>query len=384
MKKAFDAKRGGKIIEGKFIRRLNRFVIECEAGGCVVQAHLPNPGRLWELLLPDSVVLLQDNSRHINRTMPYTALAVLREGRPVLLHTQMTNSVAGRLLADGQIRGLERARILRREATFGRSCFDYLLEQDGEEIILEVKSCTLFGNDIAMFPDAVTERGRRHLEHLGGLCAPGRRCGVLFVVHTPAVRWFMPDYHTDFAFAQAFLEMRDKLFYRAVSVSWSQDMTLGEECRELEIPWRLVESEAKDEGSYLMRLHFPEDRMIEVGSLGRIHIKRGHYLYVGSAKKNLSRRVERHLRRKKNFHWHIDYLREHAAACAAVSIRTQEDIEHELAAALDGICDWRIEKFGSSDCGCASHLFGMKDDPVHTRRFIELLQHFRMDRLEIE
>jgi hypothetical protein len=65
--------------------------------------------------------------------------------------------------------GLGKARILRSEVRMGRSRFDFLLQEKGEEILLEVKSCTLVGNKAAMFPDAVTERGTRHLEELARL-----------------------------------------------------------------------------------------------------------------------------------------------------------------------------------------------------------------------
>lgn len=370
------------MIRGLFLRRPNRFVIECDVSGRVVQAHLPNPGRLWELLLPGSEVLLSGNAGVGARATPFTALAVIRDGRPVLLHTQMTNDIAGKLLMARRIPGLEEARIIRREVTLGGSRFDFLLERGREEIILEVKSCTLFGRDIAMFPDAITERGKKHLEHLSLLAAGGRTCGVLWVVHTPVVRYFMPDYHTDLAFARTFLAHRERIFYRAVSINWKDDLTMDDDCRELDIPWDVIEREAHDGGSYLIQLHFPEDREITVGSLGRMVIKKGYYLYVGSARKNLARRVERHLRKKKRFFWHIDYLRDQAASCFAIPIRTGDAIEHELAAAVAAISDWSVPRFGSSDCSCGSHLFGMMENPAHTPRFINLLQYYRMDRLQ--
>jgi len=369
------------MIKGVFLRRRNRFVIECDVKGRTAPAHLPNPGRLWELLLPGREILLRRNAADSGRSTPYTAMAVMRDGRPVLLHTQMTNDVAERLLRERRIPGLEDTQIVRREATFGNSRFDFLLRRGSEEIILEVKSCTLFGREVAMFPDAITERGRRHLEHLAGLAAGGRACCVLWVVHTPTVRYFMPDYHTDLAFARAFLDLRNRLFYRAVSIHWTDDLILGDGCRALEVPWDLLAREAHDGGSYFIRLHFPEDREMDVGSLGRIVIKKGYYLYVGSAKKNLSQRVERHLRKKKRFFWHIDYLRDQAASSFAIPIRTADAIEHDLAAAVAKVSDWSIPRFGSSDCSCGSHLFGMAEDPVHNSRFIELLQYFRMDRL---
>jgi sugar fermentation stimulation protein A len=119
-----------------------------------------------------------------------------------------------------------------------------------------------------------------------------------------------------------------------------------------------------------------------VGGLGKITFPKGYYVYAGSARVNLTKRVERHLRRRKQFHWHIDFLRDRADSCAALPVRSSEDLEHDLAAALGLIADWSIPRFGSSDCRCPTHLFGFKENPVRTPRFIELLLKFRIDRLD--
>lgn len=368
-------------IQGIFLRRINRFVAECSLGGQVVRAHLPNPGRLWELLFPGRGIVLVENAAAPQRVTPYTVVAVHRDGVPILLHTQMTNRVARSLLEGHRIRGLESAEIVKPEATFGKSRFDFLLQNRGLPYLLEVKSCTLFGREMAMFPDAVTDRGRRHLLKLASLAEGGMQCGVLFVVHWSRARFFLPDYHTDFAFARTFADLRERLAYRAVSVSWNEDLSLGGEIRELSIPWDLLEREARDRGSYLLILRISRAVEVTVGSLGTFAFGEGYYLYVGSAKKNLAKRLERHLRKRKNFFWHIDYLREHAETCVALPIRSADDLEHDIARALSRIAAPSIRGFGSSDCSCPTHLFAMAENPVHTPAFVDLLQHFRMDRL---
>ncbi|HAJ28320.1 MAG TPA: DNA/RNA nuclease SfsA [Syntrophus sp. (in: bacteria)] len=370
-----------EIIPGRYIRRLNRFVIECDLGGQVVQAHLPNPGRLWELLIPGRVVKLVKNTLHPERATPFTAVAVEREGVTVLLHTQKSNDVVHFLLEERQIPGLETAAIVKREFTLAGSRFDFLLKEGNEKILLEVKSCTLFGTSLAMFPDAVTARGRRHLLELAAHSRDGYRCGVIFVIHSPGPAFFLPDYHTDYAFSQTFQEQKDLLFYRALRVSWQDDLRLGRGIRDESIPWPLLARECRDQGSYLLLITLPAGVTISVGSLGRINFPAGYYLYAGSAKRNLAKRLDRHLRKRKNFHWHIDYLRDVASSCIALPFRTQDDLEHVLAAALVKIADWSIPKFGASDCSCPSHLFGMEVNPLHRPDFLGLLQYFRMDRL---
>ena len=372
-----------EIITGRYIRRLNRFVIECDLGGQVVRAHLPNPGRLWELLIPGRVVTLVKSPVLPERATPFTAVAVEREGVTVLLHTQKSNDVVQFLLEERRIPGLETAEIIKREFTMGGSRFDFLLKEGNEKILLEVKACTLFGRSLAMFPDAITARGRRHLLELAAHTRDGYRCGVIFVIHAPHPGFFLPDYHTDYAFSQTFQDKKDLLFYRALRISWQKDLRLDMNIQEASIPWSLLARECRDQGSYLLLLTLPADVAVTVGSLGRIHFPAGYYLYTGSAKRNMAKRLDRHLRKRKNFHWHIDYLRDVASSCFALPFRTRDDLEHDLAGALSNIADWSIPKFGASDCSCPSHLFGMATNPLHRPEFLELLQYFRMDRLTI-
>jgi sugar fermentation stimulation protein A len=134
----------------------------------------------------------------------------------------------------------------------------------------------------------------------------------------------------------------------------------------------------------MLILHIPRDITISVGSLGPVLFSGGYYIYVGSAKKNLTMRVERHLRKRKKFFWHVDYLRNYAETCIALPIRSHKPLEHEVAFAVSKIADWSVPGFGSSDCYCETHLFAMHDNPVHSQGFIDVLQHFRMDRLGID
>jgi sugar fermentation stimulation protein A len=370
------------ILKARFIRRPNRFLVVCDLGGKTVEAYLPNPGRLWELLFPGRILYLVRRPPDPSKSTEYTALAVEHEGRPILLHTHLTNDVVAYLLAAKKLPGFETASVIRREARAGASRYDFLLEKDGRDFFLEVKSCTLFGNRIAMFPDAVTARGRRHLESLAHHARQGIPGGVVFVVHSPRIDTFMPDYHTDYAFARTLLEVRNDLLVKAVSVEWREGLSLGPRVRDVKIPWDLITRQAQDRGSYLLILEVAQSRRIDAGGLGKVPFPKGYYVYAGSARANLTKRVERHLRRRKQFHWHIDYLRDRADSCTALPVRSSDDLEHDLAEALGLIADWSIPRFGCSDCKCPTHLFGFKENPVRTPDFIELLLKFRIDRLE--
>jgi len=368
--------------EGLFLARPNRFSVECIVDKRRVRAYLPNSGRLWELLLPGSTLYLvpQDSPK---RKLDYTSVAVEKEGLPVLLHTHLNNTVVRYLLGHNRIPGFEGAEVVQQEVLIGDSRFDFLLEYKGREVLLEVKSCTLFHGEIAMFPDAVTLRGRRHLEELAVLSSKGWVCAMLFIAHAPHIRYFVPDYHTDLAFARTLLSVSQDLIIKAISVSWKKKtLVLKEPVRELIIPWDVIRDEACDRGSYIIILRLRKGRRIPVGDLGTIRFDRGYYLYVGSARKNLSQRIARHSRRLKTFHWHIDHLRRYAEYHGSLPVRASMDLECELASALGRISQWDIPNFGSSDCRCQSHLFGMREDPFLSPQFINLLLDFRTRRLK--
>jgi sugar fermentation stimulation protein A len=332
--------------------------------------------------MPDCTLYLKRN--YDTAKIPYTVMAVEKDSIPVMLHTHLTNDVVETLLRKCRVPGLEDAEILRREATFGDSRFDFLLRRNGKELVLEVKNCTLFHDRLAMFPDAVTERGSRHLRELLELHQKDVDAGVLFVVQWPRAHYFMPEYHTDFEFSKIFLKCRDTIFVKAIGLTWGRDLSLNDHISELTIPWGLVKEKIHDSGCYIIILHLEKNTEIAVGELGNISFKKGYYLYTGSAKKALSKRVERHQRSRKNLFWHIDYLREKASFHKGLPIRTSEDLECALAAGLQKITDWSIPRFGSSDCSCKSHLFGMDKDPLKSPAFIEMLYNYRIKSLEEE
>ena len=369
------------ILHARFVARPNRFRVCCALmDGTTVDAFLPNPGRMWELLWPGVILyLVKRPEDRPERKTAYTVVAVEREGHPVFLHTHVTNDVAEYLIESDRIPALHGARIAQREVAVGRSRFDFVVEQDGCAIYLEVKSCTLFGNGVAMFPDAVTDRGRRHLLHLAEMARDGLPTAVLFVIHYPHVDWFMPDYHTDPAFAAALLEVRDTVQVLAAAVEWRSDLTLGPTVKTPAIPWDYIAQECVDRGAYLLDLELAEGTTVAVGELGPIHFERGHYIYVGSAMGGLAARMARHTRKRKKLRWHVDYLRQAATDCTALPIRSSKRIECALAQALtDAGFALGPKRFGSSDCACPGHLFYSPEPPLHRTAIHTVLQQFRM------
>lgn len=109
--------------------------------------------------------------------------------------------------------------------------------------------------------------------------------------------------------------------------------------------------------TYILLIEVFENLKISAGSLNRINFKKGFYIYTGSAKRNLQKRIERHLKKKKKKFWHIDYLLSHKSTDIKEVWLTYEYAECEIADFFLNKDFSFIKKFGSSDCTCKSHLF---------------------------
>jgi len=141
-----------------------------------------------------------------------------------------------------------------------------------------------------------------------------------------------------------------------------------------------VKEHNRDGGSYLCILRLRENKKIRVGALGELDFPKGYYTYVGSALKNLNKRMARHKQRGKKLFWHIDYLREEAEFAAILPIRSSDDLECGLAKSMKGLFERSVKGFGASDCACPAHLFFGETNPMNMRAFHDILYYFRADR----
>ena len=364
-----------EILRGIFLKRQNRFVVECLINNSHSLAYLPNPGRLLEILFPGTTIYLHPASK--NKKLPYVVYGALKDERIVMLHTHYTNRIARKLIEENRIKGLQGYRVVSEEVSYGKSRLDFLLKKKNHELYLEVKSCTLFHKGIAMFPDAPTQRGKKHLHEL----SKTNRAAVLFIIHNPDVRLFVPDYHTDLEFARTLYSLKHKIKTYAVSIGWNDSMEISTKPVEVRVGLEMLDKELEDSGLYVYVLRLDRELMAEIGSLGKIRFPPGYYIYTGSAQKGLSKRLNRHKRKRKKLHWHIDHLSQHAQAVHGFAIRAAETDECNLAAAIRRISDWQIMGFGSTDCGCEGHLFGMAENPMHFKPFISTVLDFRVQGL---
>lgn len=196
-----------------FVERPNRFVVLARlAGGELVRAHCADPGRLQELLAPGSTVYVSRATGNHRRTQ-YDLRFVVHPANGVLvsLDTRLPNLIFAEALAHGRLPQFGDLITVQREArapvagSHTQSRFDFLLtDVAGRRCWVEVKSVTLVENGRAEFPDAPTERGRRHLLALADIAAQGQdRAAVVFIVQRPDATVLAPRWATDPLFGDA-------------------------------------------------------------------------------------------------------------------------------------------------------------------------------------
>jgi sugar fermentation stimulation protein A len=197
-----------------FLERPNRFLVTARlhASGAIIQAHCPDPGRLCELLLPGALVHVS-KAADTRRKTAYDLRFVEHpeHGQLISLDSRLPNAIFREGMEMEFFAPFRGARSVEREVTLPaanhgqvHSRIDYrLVDGEGRTCWIEVKSVTLVEDGCALFPDAVTARGRRHVLELAGLVKQGERAAVVFIVQRPDADRFMPQWVTDLDFAEA-------------------------------------------------------------------------------------------------------------------------------------------------------------------------------------
>ncbi|HSR35539.1 MAG TPA: DNA/RNA nuclease SfsA [Desulfurivibrionaceae bacterium] len=184
---------------GHLVRRYKRFLADVRlADGVTVTVHCPNSGSMQGCVAPESPVRLSQ-ADNPNRKYPFTLEMIAVEGVWVGINTSLTNRLVREGLEEGVITDfVPVAKVHAEVKVSARSRLDFRLDLAGGRLVyLEVKNCTLAEKGVAMFPDAVTARGARHLEELMALAAQGHGAAVLFCVQRADAESFAPAAHID-------------------------------------------------------------------------------------------------------------------------------------------------------------------------------------------
>ena len=191
----------GRPVAGVFVERPNRFLARVRLRNrSVVNAHVADPGRLKELLIPGARVRLRPAAAPARRT-DWDMIGVKSPQGWVNIDSRLPNLLFAEAVREGSLAEFPAGCAIQPEPPYGASRLDFLLECGDLPCLVEVKGCTLVVDGLALFPDAPTLRGSRHLEELIKAKAAGYRACVVMVVKHPGGEVFAPKEDTDPLFA---------------------------------------------------------------------------------------------------------------------------------------------------------------------------------------
>jgi len=193
------------------IKRYKRFLADVTTDeGEEITVHCPNTGSMRGCSTPGSRVMLS-TSPNPKRKYPQT-LEMVREGDTwVGVNTMLTNKIVAEAILEGRITELQNIDTVTREITISKSSrLDLLLERGDEKIYVEIKNCSLVEEGWAMFPDAVTARGTKHLNELASLVEQGHQGVIFFCIQRMDAERFKPAAHIDPLYAKTLAEVARK------------------------------------------------------------------------------------------------------------------------------------------------------------------------------
>lgn len=190
------------LLPGRLIRRYKRFFADIELlDGTTVCAHTPNTGSMQQCAIPGFRVWISEADNPA-RKLRYTLELIEVNGYPVDVNTQRSNRVVEEGLRNGFLPDIDPASV-RPEYRYRDSRIDFYAETKGVPTLIEVKNVTLCTDGTAQFPDAPTERGRKHLNTLADACTEDYRSVILYLIQRPEALRFSAAAHIDPAYAKA-------------------------------------------------------------------------------------------------------------------------------------------------------------------------------------
>ena len=189
------------VVQGRFLSRPNRFIAVVDIGGTETVCHVKNTGRCRELLVPGAAVWLAPGVTPGRKT-PYDLIAVDKGGKLINMDAQAPNRVFGEFAR----RFDPLVQEVRPEYRFGASRLDFCLTRPDGLHLVEVKGVTLEENGNALFPDAPTERGVKHIRELQRAAETGLDAVLFFVVQIRDIHSVAPNDATHPAFGEALRE----------------------------------------------------------------------------------------------------------------------------------------------------------------------------------
>lgn len=192
------------IRKAKFIKRPNRFIAHVLIDGEREIVHVKNTGRCREILKKGTTVILE-KAKNKNRKTKYSVIAAYKNDNLINIDSQVPNQVVQEALDKENIPESQFKNIthLKREVTYNNSRFDIYFKNKEKENFIEIKGVTLEKNNIAMFPDAPTTRGTKHVKEMIEAVEEGYGGFIFFLIQMEKISSFTPYSEMDPEFDQA-------------------------------------------------------------------------------------------------------------------------------------------------------------------------------------
>lgn len=185
-----------------FLKRPNRFIAIVIVDGEEETVHVKNTGRCKELLIEGAKVILE-KSDNPNRKTKYSLIAVYKGDVLINMDSQVPNAVVVEALSGGKIWEIGKVSFIKREVTYSNSRFDIYYEKGEKKGFIEVKGVTLERDGVALFPDAPTIRGSRHVYEMIRAKEEGYEANIMLLIQLTGVDYFTPNSEMDKEFAKA-------------------------------------------------------------------------------------------------------------------------------------------------------------------------------------
>jgi len=184
----------------RFLSRPDRFIAHIEMDGRNEICHVKNTGRCRELLMPGAQLIVQAVDSPSRKTK-FDLIAVQKGDRLINIDSQAPNRIFHEWVTSSAY--FPDLKVLRPESSFRNSRLDFFIQSGSKKILVEVKGVTLEEEGVAMFPDAPTERGLKHIADLCSWMEEGHEAYMVFVIQMKDIDYFVPNYATHPEFGQA-------------------------------------------------------------------------------------------------------------------------------------------------------------------------------------
>ena len=194
-----------RLLQGTFIKRYRRFFVDINYRGKIITAHCPNTGSMMGLLNKGNKTWFS-KSNDPKRKLKYSLEIIKSENSLVGINTLLTNKLVFEALNLKRIKSLIKFDNIKTEVKFSNNTrFDFLISNNKEKCLLEVKNVTLLRNNcIAEFPDAVTSRGTKHLNELINAQKKGYQSCILYLIQRQDCKSFKIAEDIDTIYKTAF------------------------------------------------------------------------------------------------------------------------------------------------------------------------------------